>query len=289
MNSPLIRHHEHSRHLKSLFYWALILIALIELILFRLAFSRYDELGWARCLWTFLISSGIPLGILIRLLVKVRPVVFARYNLYENQLNVDSGSRHMVLKFNDLYEVSFDKGWSRFFQGYRLKHQSGQVVRIFSTLEKSEEILNQIQRQRPGMISDSSLETYKRRVRFHDISWSRLFERMKAFKLLFIHFVILPLFFSGLTWWFYQPVENLGFDLKWLDWFLLALLGHFVVVLLLNSLEERIVYLFYSKKILEPGFQRDLKLERIIRILFQVIYLSLSLGFALFLILRGGA
>lgn len=283
MDTALVHQLEHSKHLKTLFWTSLLIILVIELILFRLAFSNYSEIGLAQSLWAFLLSSTLPLGILARLLLQVRPIVFAVYNLYPSQLNVTSGSKHMVIKFEDLYSVKFGVGWSRFFQGYQLNHQSGQSIRIFSTLSKSDEILEQIIKLRPQFLSQEQLKKYRRQIQLNKISWQRLWELKGRFRTLTFNLVCIPLLVSGVTWFTGDPTGWIGIEFKWIDWLFGLFLTGFMISILLNSIEEKILHLLYSRQVLNEDFKRNLSLEKNLRVTFIILYWLLSLTLLIFL------
>lgn len=276
MTDPSVLKLEHSKHVKTL-YWALVLLLfLVELILFRLAFSNYSEVGLAKSLWAFLISSTLPLGVLVRLILKVRPIVFAVYTVYPDQLNVQSGRRHMVIKYEDLYSVHFGVGWSRFFKGFQLKHQSGQSVRIFSTLDKSDVILDRINQLRPQFLSEKQLRSYRIQIQRTKISWQRFMELRFRLKLLAINGILPAIITSTLTWYYISPSDLTVLDFKWIDWFFGLLLLHLILILVLNTLEEQVLYLVYGAKVLEDDFQRNLDNEKVLRACGIAAYWALS-------------
>lgn len=278
MRQTLIGEFRQDQKLKKAFWLSMLFLVIVEVMIFRLSFKPIAEVGLARCVWAFVLSSLLPMGIGIRLLLRSMPLIFSRYRLYPDQLEVKAGTSNSIIRFIDLLKVEFKTASISLFKGFILCHESGRKIKILSSMPGSGQILEQIHEQRPGLIIERKYVSYQKSLKFSALAWERLADRSKNYGAIFFKYLLLPPAFAIAVYFLTLLPQVEGYDLVLFDWVLISLILHFSFGFLLNVISEKILNLIYSPTILNADFRKKESTERFVETIFNVLYCALSVA-----------
>ncbi|MFK8137716.1 MAG: hypothetical protein AB8E15_05070 [Bdellovibrionales bacterium] len=266
-----------------LYYISLIALLLIELIIYRLHYQDYFQASFPLGVFQFIAASSIPLGILFRLLVFVRPRIFSKFTLQESFLSIDHGKKHSEIHFMEVAKIKPSILSPRFFGGFYLIMKSGKKFFISSVLKNSHLILENALKTNDSL-NEKKNQNLLQFYLFLDASWDRLSNRMRNWKVIVSKYIIVPLLGMALYQFLVQnSSERFLENIHLLELFLGIVFLYILCNLLFYFLEERFRILTDEKEWM-CGEKPDLICEICFNVLaiscfFAMIYVATLVGF----------
>lgn len=178
---------------KKLFYFSIIVILITELIIYRLHYVKFESAGLVLGSIQFLIASGLPLGILLRLLIVIRPRIFSEFELQTDKLIIRLGKKESVIEFSQIKSVNRTKLPAKYLGGFTIELQTGRKLYFSSIIKNEEYLLEALKTHNPKLFDDGKNKDLLLEVKETDRYWNHIHSRLKnpyymAYKLVFIPF-----------------------------------------------------------------------------------------------------
>lgn len=253
---------------KKLFWYVIAGSLLAEMVIIRIKYPEYKGGDVTSALIVILLASTVPFTILFRMLVIIRPRIFADYEVCDDRYYRKLGKKNDEIMFSQIESVRISKLSPRFLGGFTLRLKSGQKATFLSLLKGNEHLLERIVNINGSLLSRERVQTYKATCQLVEFSWQRIQEKLKNWKVLLAKYLVVPVLISF-------SMKSL-FSLKFVELWIIVTLSFVIFSLLLNHLEER----FNNKHLLNRNdevMQRDLKYEKQLALVFHSIYFVLSL------------
>jgi hypothetical protein len=164
---------------KKLFYASIFLIVITELIIYRLHYQKFESAGLVFGSLQFLIASGLPLGILLRLIIVIRPRIFSEFELHQDKLIIRLGKKESVIEFSQINSVSRTKLPAKFLGGFTLELQSGRKLYFSSIIKNEEFLLEALQKHSPNLLDGIKNKELILEVKETDRYWNHIQSRLR--------------------------------------------------------------------------------------------------------------
>ncbi|MCB0407259.1 MAG: hypothetical protein KDD34_03585, partial [Bdellovibrionales bacterium] len=221
------------------FFIGLLILACLIIIRYRLAEVLEEETLLA--IGKLILACSVPLSLLVRIFFVFRPRILATYELYEDHLVRIFRKKRYVISFQEIKEIRLSFLSPRFLGGFSLLTQNGQKLQFLSALKNSHIILKEIIKSRVDLLDEKRFQKYLQSSQFVDVSWQRIREKLKEWKLIGVKFLAIPaVIFLVVLWipfsWLRYPVKLVEFLYLFTVIFLIIL----VIGFIMNSIEERL-------------------------------------------------
>ena len=260
-------------------WWALIFLCLA---LLRINILDISKEAWHGAAIKAILSTSVPLSLLARMFFVIRPRIFSTYELTEHGLRRKFKNQVEEIEFAKIKKIRFSLLSPRFLGGYVIYLSTGQKYMFLSALRKNHEILKKIGEIKSDLIDSTQLAHYLKVSSRVEVSWQRMFWRLKKWPSVLIKFGIFPLLVTFLV----QRQEMFFSDIpkaeSFLYTYLLTLVTLGFLILALNTLEERIL----NKRVKElptGEFQMDATFEKQVFLSSQILFYLISISIFIYI------
>lgn len=176
-----------------LFWFSLLILLMIELIIYRLHYKDLESAGMVFGSVKFIIASSVPLGILLRLLIIVRPRIFTRFKLSINSLILFQSKKENEIHYSQVKELRKSFLSPIFLGGFVIVLNSGKKLFFSSIIRNDYLILEGLKKYSPNLMPEDSFNELIISTKKIDSYWSHIQSKLKNPKYLGLKLLSSPI------------------------------------------------------------------------------------------------
>lgn len=165
-----------------LYYSSLFILLIIELIIYRLHYQEFENAGMVFGSFKFLLASSVPLGILLRLFIVVRPRIFTKFRMDINSVFLKLGKKEDEIHFSQVKELKQSFLSPIFLGGFILTLNSGKKLYFSSIIKNEHLILEGLKKYSPKLLEENKFEELIKSTKLTDHYWNHVQKKLKSIK-----------------------------------------------------------------------------------------------------------
>jgi len=207
----------------------------------RINLVNYLEKSWFEIVIKLVLSISLPLSMIFRMQLCIKPRIFASYVLGNEKLMQRYKNRIREIEFKNIESIQFSMLSPRFFGGFIVKLKSGPKFMFLSLLPNNHVILEKIIESRPELLSSDRVKAYVTISRLVEISWGRIIKRIRNLPLSLTKLLVYPLVIAIIL--YEQNLFRFFHDLRMAE----AISYYFAIVWLVNALVALVINIYEEK------------------------------------------
>ena len=237
-NTEIFKYRNTTIKLYRIIFWTLVVICLIMI---RINLVNYLEKNWIEIVIKLVLSISLPLSMIFRMQLFIKPRIFASYVLGNEKLMQRYKNRIREIEFKNIESIQFSMLSPRFFGGFIVKLKSGPKFMFLSLLPNNHVILEKIIESRPELLSSDRVKAYVTISRLVEISWGRIIKRIRNLPLSLTKLLVYPLVIAIIL--YEQNLFRFFHDLRMAE----AISYYFAIVWLVNALVALVINIYEEK------------------------------------------